>query len=156
MNAPTIHRDTETPWTPLAPGIEMQIFHADESSGVWTVKIRMRAGSTLPPHRHEGASEFYILEGQGVHREAGAFEVGTYAFEPNGALHSPVHAEDDIVLYMTSYGPGVFLKKSGADLYTGDASYMAKQMRLSPARRWLKNLAFIRIWSLAKGRRAHV
>ncbi|MDE9451701.1 hypothetical protein J3R80_14600 [Aliiroseovarius sp. Z3] len=51
MNAPIIHRNRETPWTPLAPGIEMQILHADEKYGVWTVKIFMHAGSTLPPHR---------------------------------------------------------------------------------------------------------
>ncbi len=153
MNAPIIHRNKETPWTPLAPGIEMQIFHADEQSGVWTVKIFMHAGSTLPPHEHVGASEFYILEGQGTHKEAGDFEPGTYAYEPEGAVHSPVHAEDDIVLYMTSYGPGVFKKPSGAILYVGDAPYFKKQMKLSSFRRTMKRFFFITVWKLFNGKK---
>ena len=110
MNAPIVHTNDQTPWTPLAPGIEMQIFHADEVSGVWTVKIFMHGGSTLPPHHHVGASEFYILAGKGTHNEAGDFEPGTYAFEPEKAVHSPVHAEDDIPAVYDKLWPGRFYK----------------------------------------------
>lgn len=153
MNAPIICRNRDTLWTPLAPGIEMQIFHADEKSGVWTVKIFMHAGSTLPPHKHVGASEFYIIEGQGTHKEAGDFEPGTYAYEPIDAVHSPVHAEDNIVLYMTSYGPGVFTKASGDTLYVSDAKYMKSQMEMSAFRRSLKRFFFITVWSMFKGKK---
>ena len=150
---PVLHRDADTPWTPLAPGIEMQIYHADETTGVWTVKIFMHANSTLPPHRHDGASEFYIIEGEGTHLEAGDFEPGSYAFEPVGALHSPVHVEDDVMLFMTSYGSGTFLKKSGKTLYVGNAPYFKKQMELSNFRRSLKRFFFIKVWKLAKGKK---
>ncbi len=153
MNTPVIRTNRDTPWTPLAPGIEMQIFHADEKNGVWTVKIHMHAGSTLPPHKHVGASEFYIIEGQGTHKEAGDFEPGTYAYEPIDAVHSPVHAEDDIVLYMTSYGPGVFTKPSGATLYVSDAKYMKSQMEMGPFRRSLKRFFFITVWKMFKGKK---
>lgn len=153
MKTPVIKSDNETPWVPLAPGIEMQIFHADPMSGIWTVKILMHAGSTLPPHKHIGASEFFILEGEGVHKEAGAFEVGTYAFEPEGAFHSPVHAEDDILLYMTSYGAGVFFKSTGKELYTGDAKYFEQQMKLSKIQRSIKHFFFITIWKIFNGKR---
>jgi quercetin dioxygenase-like cupin family protein len=152
MNSAVVCAGQTTPWTPLAPGIEMQIFHADEATGIWTVKILMHSGSTLPPHRHDGASEFYILSGNGTHKEAGDFEPGTYAFEPQDAVHSPVHAEDDILLYMTSYGPGTFTKPSGAVLYVGDAAYFKKQTELSPFMRAVKRFFFISVWSIFKGR----
>lgn len=129
----------------------MQIFHAHPASGVWTVKIRMHAGSTLLPHRHDGASEFYIIEGEGVHKEAGAFEPGTYAYEPQDALHSPVHAEREILLYMTSYGPGVFIKPNGDTLYVGDAAYFKSQMEMGPLARRLKRFILITCWKLVKG-----
>ena len=152
MNTPVIKKNTNTPWTPLAPGIEMQIFYANPASGIWTVKILMHAGSTLPPHRHIGASEFYILKGKGVHKESGSFEIGTYAFEPEGALHSPVHADQDIVLYMTSYGAGVFLKKSGETLYKGNAEYFKSQMELGALGRIMKHFFFITIWKIFNGK----
>lgn len=148
VSTPVVRHAAATPWTPLAPGIEMQIFHADPATGYWTTKIHMLAGSTLPPHRHVGASEFFILEGQGTHHEAGDFDVGTYAFEPQGSLHSAVHAERDIVLYMVSYGSGVFLSKGATrTLYEGNASYFARQMNLPAAMRALKRLLFIRMWN---------
>jgi len=153
MNAPIICRNGETPWTPLAPGIEMQIFHADEKSGVWTVKIFMHAGSTLPPHKHVGASEFYIIEGQGTHKEAGDFEPGTYAYEPVDGVHSPVHAEGVIVLYMTRYGTGIFTNASGDTLYVSDAKYMKSQMEMSASRRSIKRFFFITVWSMFKGKK---
>jgi len=153
MNAPVICTGQTTPWSALSPGIEMQIYYADETSGIWTVKIMMHAGSTLMPHRHVGASEFYILEGVGTHKEAGEFERGTYAFEPEGAVHSPVHAEDDILLYMTSYGPGVFVKSNGDTLYVGDAKYFKSQMEMSPFMRKLKRFVLITCWKLIKGKR---
>ena len=154
MNTPTICSNQHTPWTPLAPGIEMQVFYADAASGVWTVKILMHGGSTLPPHRHVGASEFYILEGKGTHKEAGDFEPGSYAFEPEEAVHSPVHVEDDVLLYMTSYGPGVFTKPSGATLYVGNAEYFEKQMKLGWFMRAFKRFFFIRVWKIFKGKRS--
>ena len=154
MNEPIIKKSSETPWVPLAPGIEMQIFHADPKTGIWTVKIFMHGGSTLPPHRHVGASEFFILKGEGVHKEAGAFEIGTYAFEPEGAVHSPVHAEDDILLYMTSYGAGVFFKASGKELYTGDAAYFEMQMNIGTVARKFKHFFFITVWSVFYGKKS--
>ncbi|MCH9688330.1 MAG: cupin domain-containing protein [Deltaproteobacteria bacterium] len=150
--APVIHQNAAMPWTALAPGIEMQIFHADAETGEWTVKIFMHAGSTLPRHRHVGASEFYILDGRGTHEEAGKFEPGTYAFEPADALHSPVHVHEDVKLFMASYGPSVFLEPSGDTLYVGDATYFAKQMERGPLARAVKRFFFITVWKLFTGK----
>ena len=153
MKTPVIHRNHQTPWTALAPGIEMQIFFANEETGVWTVKIYMHAGSTLPPHKHVGAAEFYIIEGKGTHKEAGEFAPGTYAYEPANAVHSPVHAEDVIILYMTSYGPSTFNKTSGEKLYDSDAAYFKQQMEMSRFRRAVKRFFFITVWSVFKGKK---
>jgi len=156
MDRPIVMTSDKTPWSALAPGIEMQIFHAEPATGIWTTKIWMHAGSVLPPHRHDGASEFFILQGEGVHQESGPFEVGTYAFEPEGVLHSPVPAVDDIVLYMTSYGPGTFLKPNGKELYVADAEYFSKQLAMSALGRRTKHFMLIRIWSLFRKRNQNV
>lgn len=153
MNVPVVCSAKTTPWTALAPGIEMQIYYADETSGIWTVKIMMHAGSTLMPHRHVGAAEFYILEGEGTHKEAGEFTKGTYAYEPENAVHSAVHAESDILLYMTSYGPSVFIKPNGDTLYVGDAKFFKSQLAAGPVARKMKRFILITCWKLIKGKR---
>lgn len=155
MNQAIIFSEHDLPWVTLSPGIEMQIYHADETTGCWTVKIHMHPGSTLPPHRHIGASEFYIIEGEGNHPQSGDFKPGDYAYEPKGAVHTAVHAENDIYLYMVSYGAGEFTKPDGSILYVGDAAYFKKQMGNSffdVLARKIKYFLLIYMWKKIKGR----
>src|SRR5690554_695145 len=77
-------------WRTLAPGVGIKVLRLDRESGAWTIMIRSEKGSVLPPHRHIGNSEIYIIKGMGHHEQAGHFKTGDYVLEPNGATHSPL------------------------------------------------------------------
>lgn len=150
-----IYSECDVPWVALAPGVEMQIYHADETTGCWSAKVHMYPGSTLPPHRHIGASEFYVLQGEGNHPQSGDFKPGDYAFETEGAVHTAVYAENDIFLYMVSYGASEFIKPDGAVLYHSDAAYFKNKMGngvLDVLSRKIKYFFFIYLWKKMKGR----
>ena len=155
MNQAIIFSKHDLPWVPLAPGIEMQIYHADEITGFWTAKIHMHADSTLPPHRHIGASEFYVIEGEGHHPQAGDFKPGDYGYETEGAVHSAVQAENDLLMYMVSYGDSEFIKPDGSVLYKSDAAFFKRQMGnsvLDILSRKIKYFLLIYLWKKLKRR----
>ena len=147
----------DLPWKPLGPGIEMKILNANETSGCWSVLIRMLPGSRLTPHRHIGASEFLVLKGKGSHPQAGNFKPGDYAYERAGAVHTEVRAEEEIVIYMISHGAGEFLKPDGSVMYVSDAAYIKKQTRndiVSSLLQKTKYFFFIYLWKIYKNVRA--
>ena len=63
----------------------------------------------LPRHKHLGAAEFCILKGGGKHPQTGEFKTGDYVYERNGAVHDELAVDEEIILYMTSYGSSAFL-----------------------------------------------
>jgi len=142
----------DVPWSTLGPGVEMRIVHADSSTGRWSAFIHMHAGSRLIPHRHIGASEFVVMEGTGVHPQAGAFRPGDYAWESAGAVHSEVNADHKIMLFMVSHGSSEFLKKDGSPWFTSDAAYFERLRNTSSVLRWLKRFLLIRVWRLLRRR----
>lgn len=155
MNQAVIFSEHDLPWVPLAPGIEWQIYHADETAGCWTVRIHLHPGSVLPQHRHVGPSEFYVIEGEGNHPQSGDFKAGDYGYEPDGSVHTPVHAQKDIYLYMAMYGKGEFTNADGSVAYVADAAYLSKQMGngvFDVLARKIKYFVLIYMWKKVKGR----
>lgn len=66
----------DVPWSALGPGVEMRIVHADPKTGRASAFVHMHPGSRLISHRHIGASEFVVLEGNGAHPQADAINIG--------------------------------------------------------------------------------
>ncbi|HYJ47913.1 MAG TPA: cupin domain-containing protein [Pyrinomonadaceae bacterium] len=58
----TIRAD-EGQWQEIQQGIFMKSLFADQTRGTTTVLIRMSPGTYLPRHRHYGAEECLVLEG---------------------------------------------------------------------------------------------
>jgi anti-sigma factor ChrR (cupin superfamily) len=58
----TIRAD-EGQWQEIQQGIFMKSLFADQTRGTTTVLIRMSPGTFLPRHRHYGAEECLVLEG---------------------------------------------------------------------------------------------
>lgn len=56
-------RTGEVDWFEIGPGILTKTLFVDETLGTVTSLVRMMPGSALPPHRHRGDEQFYILEG---------------------------------------------------------------------------------------------
>jgi anti-sigma factor ChrR (cupin superfamily) len=54
---------SEGDWVEWAEGIQFKPLFRDQASGLCTSIVRMRPGTALPPHRHTGTEQFFILEG---------------------------------------------------------------------------------------------
>lgn len=56
-------RANEGEWRELGPGMLTKTLFADQSRGIVTSLVRMLPGTALPPHKHVGEEQFYVLEG---------------------------------------------------------------------------------------------
>lgn len=84
-------------------------------------------GSHVPmsPHRHLGLSEIYIIKGDGHHEQAGDFKTGDYVIEPDGAVHSALVFEQEVVQIMMAQGPSAFLAEDGSTTFLMDVDMLS-------------------------------
>lgn len=81
----SIHGD-EMEWTEAGPGILIKELYVDEARGVTTSLVKMLPGTSLPVHRHTGAEQFFIIEGDcTVHGEV--LRQGDYHRAAPGTIH---------------------------------------------------------------------
>lgn len=118
--------DTEQmEWRELAPGVGIKVLRLDRAKGGLTIMVRAQKGSVLPLHRHIGLSEIYIVKGAGHHNETGNFKAGDYIIEPDGAVHTPLRFEEEVVLVMTAQGPSAFLNQDGSTAFMMDVDMLS-------------------------------
>jgi anti-sigma factor ChrR (cupin superfamily) len=114
------------PWRELAPGVGIKVLRLDRETGAWTIMIRSEKGSVLPPHRHIGMSQIYIIKGAGRHEQAGDFKTGDYVIEPDGAVHSPLFFEEEVIQIMMADGPSAFLNEDGSESFLMDVNMLSQ------------------------------
>lgn len=56
-------RANEGDWLELGPGLTAKTLFVDATRGLVTSLVKMAPGGALPPHRHKGEEQFYVLEG---------------------------------------------------------------------------------------------
>ncbi len=56
-------RADEGDWQEIGPGMLAKTLFVDQLRGVVTSLMRMSPGTSLPPHKHKGDEQLYILEG---------------------------------------------------------------------------------------------
>lgn len=56
-------RANEGDWLELGPGLTAKTLFVDQARGTVTSLVKMAPGGALPPHRHKGEEQFYVLEG---------------------------------------------------------------------------------------------
>lgn len=56
-------RADEGEWQEFGPGMSAKTLFADQSRDTMTSLVRMLPGTALPPHRHLGEEQIYVLEG---------------------------------------------------------------------------------------------
>jgi anti-sigma factor ChrR (cupin superfamily) len=102
----------EGEWQEFGPGMSAKTLFADQSRGIVTSLVRMMPGTALPPHKHLGEEQLYILEGDCYihdiklgpgdfyHASAGSIHKSTYTVggttflliaPVNYAILQPVH-----------------------------------------------------------------
>lgn len=107
-----LHIDTESrPYARDfgAPGVNLQLLHADIESGTFAVRIRFAPGVQLPPHHHSGVVYAYTLAGSWHYLEYADSPhsvAGSYLFEPPGSIHTLKVSNDveeltDVVFIIT-------------------------------------------------------
>ncbi|MBS1788853.1 MAG: cupin domain-containing protein [Acidobacteria bacterium] len=50
-------------WLEIGAGLTAKTLFVDQARGIVTSLVRMAPGGSLPPHRHCGDEQFYVLEG---------------------------------------------------------------------------------------------
>jgi 2,4'-dihydroxyacetophenone dioxygenase len=119
-----------------APGVALQLLHADVEAGTFAVRIRFQPGVQLPPHHHTGVVFAYTISGEWSYLEypdSPPSRGGSYLYEPPGTAHTlkvADHNEDvtDVVFVIT--GAMLILDEAGAVVAVLDA---ASHMRDWPA-----------------------
>lgn len=111
-------RTQDLPWLPLARGVGVRVLRLDHATGAFSVMIRAERGGILPRHLHIESAEIYVLRGQGIHPQTGAYRAGDYISEPRGALHDALLFTEETELLMVCNGPSAFLADDGSILHT--------------------------------------
>lgn len=110
-------------WKPMGEGAWGKVLHACTETGAWTVMLKQAAGSVVPPHRHLGAAEFYVLEGC-VEYRGGVAKAGHFAREPMGAVHERTTFPEDTIYLFKAFGPLAMFGPDGNIAFITDASMM--------------------------------
>jgi acetylacetone-cleaving enzyme len=90
------------PWKRARDGLAFKLLRCCPETGTWVTVFRQEAGSSVPPHRHQGRGEYFVIRGSielgGGAENGGVTAVaGDYGVEPSGANHDrtlfPVETE---------------------------------------------------------------
>jgi quercetin dioxygenase-like cupin family protein len=83
-------------------GIWVRRLSVDEAAERVTMLIRMEAGTAYPAHRHGGAEECYVLEGDLRIGEDVEMRAGDYQRMDSGSLHPVQSTRGGCLLFITS------------------------------------------------------
>lgn len=79
-------RAEEGDWQEIGPGMLAKTLFADQSRGLVTSLVRMLPGTSLPPHKHLGDEQFFVLEGD-CHVHGARLGPGDFHHAPPGSVH---------------------------------------------------------------------
>jgi anti-sigma factor ChrR (cupin superfamily) len=83
-------RGGEGDWQEMGDGVLIKPLFVDNTSGLATSLVRMLPGTSLPPHRHPGVEQFFVIEGDCcVHGEA--LGPGDYHRAETGSIHESTY-----------------------------------------------------------------
>lgn len=79
----------QLPGVEPADGVMAHLINVDPARGLVASIIRIKAGTTIPAHYHEGFAEaHYVLEGELIN-DGVAFGPGGFITHPAGVAHGP-------------------------------------------------------------------
>lgn len=113
----------DLPWKPMGEGAWGKVLHVCAETGSWTVLLKQAAGSIVPPHKHLGPAEFYVLSGA-VEYRGGVARAGFFAREPMGAVHEKTSFSEETIYLFTAHGPLAMYGPDGNVVGVTDAEAM--------------------------------
>ena len=97
MEPSAIHRgEDDLPFIGSGDGGGIQLLQVDLANGVWVVRTRFPAGTTIAKHRHTGHVYAFTIAGRWHYLESpeAVNTSGSYLFEPAGSVHT-LHVPED-------------------------------------------------------------
>ena len=122
MTQPTIEdvhvAEDALPWKVLRDGYFFKLLRTCPVTGTWVLLIRCEAGAMVPPHKHIGAAEYFVLKGKieirgGVENGGVTAVAGDYGYEPNGIVHEQTCFPEPTEYLFINHGPLQYLDEAG-------------------------------------------
>lgn len=111
----------DLPWKPMGEGAWGKVLDVCLETGRFSILFKQEAGSFVPPHRHLGPADFYVLSGCLEYR-GGVAKAGHFGREPAGAVHERTAFPEETIYLFTAYGPLAMLGPDGNVAFITDAS----------------------------------
>lgn len=86
-------RASEGEWQEIGAGMLVKTLFVDSSRGMMTSLVRMLPGTALPPHKHLGNEQFYVLEGD-CHVHGAQLGPGDFHCAVAGSIHESTYTVD--------------------------------------------------------------
>lgn len=83
-------RSGEGEWREFGPGMSAKTLFVDQPRGIVTSLVRMMPGTSLPPHKHKGDEQFYVLEGD-CHVHGSRLGPGDFHRAAPGSVHNSTY-----------------------------------------------------------------
>jgi hypothetical protein len=96
-------READGPWSDLVRGTRMKRLGHDSMHEIEISIVRMDAGATFPPHRHPGAEELLVLEGDCL-CQGRRLGPGDYHRSAAGTDHEENRSEGGAEILMVRHG----------------------------------------------------
>lgn len=105
LDEPVVIRGGEGPWTDLGHGTRVKRLARDVMHCCELSIVRMDAGAVFPPHRHAGAEELLVLEGDCL-CQGRRLGPGDYTRSAAGTDHEENRSEQGAEIFMVRHGLG--------------------------------------------------
>jgi 2,4'-dihydroxyacetophenone dioxygenase len=114
-----IHRgETDLPWVDLGDAGLLQLLQVDLANGVWVIRNRFPAGTTVQTHKHTGHVYAFTQSGSWHYLESpeAVNTAGSYLYEPAGSVHTlhvPETNDGETDVWFTIHGANLDLDADG-------------------------------------------
>jgi anti-sigma factor ChrR (cupin superfamily) len=108
----------DIPWKILREGAYIKLLRTCSVTGTWVVMLRNDPGTSVPPHKHNGPAEYYVMKGKvevrgGVENGGSTACAGDYGYEPNGVIHEKTYFPELTEYLFINHGTLQYLDDDG-------------------------------------------
>lgn len=110
---PKFQRMDQLDWNPwVMEGVDYKLVSVDDRTNGFSIFLRVAPNTVAPVHRHMGAIELLVLEGDLTYDGVDIGRAGDYMFEPSGDVHRPM-SPSGCILFAVFNGPIAALDDDG-------------------------------------------
>ncbi|MHC4782781.1 MAG: 2,4'-dihydroxyacetophenone dioxygenase family protein [Planctomycetota bacterium] len=108
----------DIPWKIIREGAFIKLLRTCHVTGIWVVMLRNEPGTSVPPHKHIGPAEYYVIKGKvevrgGIENGGITAFAGDYGYEPNGVIHEKTYFPELTEYLFINHGALQYLDDKG-------------------------------------------